>query len=68
MDVALFDGEGILVIGIIVALILIGLVLWAIEQLPLDPTIKTIIRVFVVVIAVLYVLQSFGLIHTGVRL
>lgn len=53
-------------ISILVVLVLAGLVLWAISQFPLDATIVRIIRVVVVVAAVLWLLQGFGLLggHT----
>ncbi len=49
-------------ITILVVLILIGLLVWAAEQIPMDATIKRIIQVVGVVFAVLYLLQAFGLI------
>lgn len=53
-------------ISILVALIIVGLLLWVVNQLPLDPTIKRIIHVIAIVICVLYVLQALGLL-TGIR-
>ncbi len=47
-------------ITIVVVLILVGLALWAIDSLPLDPTIKRIIHVLVIIGAVLYVLSALG--------
>ena len=55
-------------IQLLVVLILIGLGLWAVEQLPLDGTIVRIIRVVAVFIAVLFVLAAFGLLPAGLRL
>ena len=50
-------------VDLIVVLVVVGVLLWAIQQFPaIDPTIKQIIRVLVVVFAVLYVLQMVGLI------
>jgi hypothetical protein len=37
-------------------LLVVGVLLWGLGQLPLDPTIKTIIRVVVIVIALLWVI------------
>lgn len=55
-------------IPVIIALVIAGLILWAISQFPLDPTIVKLIRVVVVVIAVLYVLSAiFGTGLGGVR-
>lgn len=45
-----------LLISIIIDLAIVGLVLWAIEQFPLDPTMAKLIRVVVVVFAVIYLL------------
>ena len=51
-------------ISIVVALVIVGLILWVISQVPMDPTIARIIRVVVIVFVViwlLYVLMgSFG--------
>jgi hypothetical protein len=45
-----------------VVLVIIGVALWAIESLiPLDPTIKNIIRVVIILVALLWVLTFFGL-------
>jgi hypothetical protein len=48
-------------ISILVALIIAGLILWVVGQIPLDPWIQKIIRVVVVVFVVLWLLQAFGL-------
>jgi hypothetical protein len=50
-----------MIISILVALIIAGLLLWAAMQLPLDPTIKQLIRVVVIVVLVLWLLKAFGL-------
>lgn len=48
-------------IGLIVTLAIVGLILWAVESLlPLDPTIKRIIHVAIVICVLLYVLRFFG--------
>jgi hypothetical protein len=49
-------------ISIIVTLVVIGLVLYLIELIPMDGTIKQIIRVIVIIGVVIWLLQSFGLI------
>ena len=46
-------------ISVIVVLIVIGLLLWAAEQIPMDATIRRIIQVVVVVFVVLWLLQAF---------
>jgi hypothetical protein len=49
-------------IQLIVVLVIIGVALWAIESLiPLDPTIKNIIRVVIILVALLWALTFFGL-------
>lgn len=49
-------------ISLIVALIVVGVLLWAVEALvPMDATIRRVIQVVVVVCVLLYVLRTFGL-------
>ena len=40
---------------LILALVIVGIVLWGVEQLPMDPTIKTVVRVVVIVLVVIWV-------------
>jgi hypothetical protein len=49
-------------ISIIVTLVVIGLVLYLIELIPMDGTIKQIIRVIIIIAVVVWLLQAFGLI------
>ena len=49
-------------IALLIALILIGVVVWLIGQIPMDPAIMNIIRVVAILVAVLLVLQAFGII------
>ena len=44
-------------IQLIVALAIVGLILWVIEQIPMDPTIARIIRVVVIVCVCVWLLQ-----------
>ena len=44
-------------IQLIVLLVVVGLLLWIVEQIPMDPTIRRIIRVVVIVVVCLYLLQ-----------
>jgi hypothetical protein len=53
-----------MLINLIVALIVIGVLLWAVQSLPMDPAIRQIIRVIVIVAVVLWVVGIF----TGHRL
>lgn len=47
-------------ITIIVVLVIIGVVLWAVGQLPIDLLMLQLIRVVVILFAVLWVLQAIG--------
>lgn len=47
-------------IGIIVTLIIVGVLLYLIQVIPMDATIKTIIRVVVILAVVIYVLMGLG--------
>jgi hypothetical protein len=49
-----------MLIEIVVALIIIGLLLWLIQQLPLDPMIMTIIRVVLIIGVILWLLSFTG--------
>ncbi len=42
-------------IQIIIALVIVGIVLWALTQFPIDPTIAKLIRVLVIVIVAIWV-------------
>lgn len=54
-------------IGIVVALVIVGIVLWALTQFPIDPTIAKLIRVLVIVIAAIWVCYAlFGMVGGGV--
>lgn len=48
-------------ITIIVILILVGVGLYLLELIPMDATVRTVVRVLVIVFAILYVLSAFGL-------
>ena len=47
-------------ISVIVTLIVIGLLLYLIGLIPMDGTIKQIIRVVVIIAVVIWLLQTFG--------
>jgi hypothetical protein len=49
-------------ISILVSLVVIGLVLYLIDLIPMDRTIKQIIRLIVIIAVVVWLLESFGLI------
>lgn len=51
-----------MLIHIVVVLIIIGILLWAINQfIPMDAKIKQILNVVVVIAVLLWLLQQFGL-------
>jgi hypothetical protein len=50
------------IVGIIVTLVVIGLVLYLIDLIPMDGAIKRIIRIIVIIAVVVWLLQAFGLI------
>jgi hypothetical protein len=48
-------------IGVILTLVVVGIVLWLINNyVPMDSKIKTILNVVVVIVVVIWLLQSFG--------
>jgi hypothetical protein len=47
-------------IGLILGLAILGVILYFIETLPMDPTIKVVIRVVVIVCVILWLLGQFG--------
>jgi hypothetical protein len=50
------------VIQLVVLLIILGVILWAVETLiPMDPTLKRIIYVIVLLCVILYVLRFFAI-------
>jgi hypothetical protein len=46
-------------IELVVILIVVGMLLWLVTQLPLDPTIQNIIRGVVILVVVLWLLRLF---------
>lgn len=50
------------IMGLLIVLIIIGVALYCVNTLiPMDPKIKTIINIVIVVVVILYLLQAFGL-------
>ena len=54
------------VLWILAALAIAGVLLWGVEQLPIDAVIKTIIRVVVIVILVIWVIYAIMGMVTGI--
>lgn len=48
-------------IGIIITLVVVGLLLYLVDLIPMDGAIKQIIRIIVVIAVVIWLLQAFGL-------
>ncbi len=50
-------------IALIVLLVIVGVVLYLIETyIPLDPVIRTVLRVVIVLCVILYLLSAFGVV------
>ena len=49
-------------LGILVVIVVVGVLLWAAESLPMSPPVRRILQVVVVVALVIWLLQAFGLI------
>ena len=49
-----------MIISIIVVCIVVGLLLWAVSAIPMDPVVARIVRVLVIVALVLWILSHLG--------
>jgi hypothetical protein len=50
-------------LGLIIALVIIGVILWLINSLiPMDPKVKTILNVVVIIVLLLWLLSVFGIV------
>lgn len=54
---------GIDLISLVIVLIIVGVLLWAVQQLPMDATIKTVIRVVVIAFVIIWLLQALVPLH-----
>ena len=53
-----------MLINVIITLIVVGVLLWLVNnKLPMDGTIKSIVNLVVVIAVILWLLRSFGLIN-----
>lgn len=52
-----------MLISLIVTLIIVGVALYLVTLIPMDPVIKQVIRVVVLLLALLYVLEALGVWH-----
>ncbi len=55
-------------IGLIITLVIVGVVLYLIQLIPMDATIKKVIWVLVILFVILWVLNQFGFVHDTIRL
>jgi len=58
------------ILTILLVIIVVGILLWAVNSfLPMDPKVKSILNIVVVILLVIWLLQAFGLINVlrGVR-
>lgn len=56
-------------ISLILVLVVVGLVLYLIETyIPMSPPIQTVLRVVVVLVLIVWLLQTFGLVGSMLRL
>ena len=53
-------------IQIVIALVVVGIILWGLSQFPIDPTINKFIRVIIIVVVAIWVLYILaGLLGAG---
>ncbi len=58
-------------ISMIIALVVVGVILWLVNTyIPMDPKIKSVLNVVVVIVVAIWLLQSFGILGdlNGVRI
>jgi hypothetical protein len=48
-------------IGLLVAVVILGLIFWAVEQLPLPPPFAVIVRVIAIIVLILILVQFLGI-------
>jgi hypothetical protein len=52
-------------IGLLITVIILGLILWAVEQLPLPPPFPMVVRIIFVLVLILILVQFLGLYGGG---
>lgn len=57
-----------MLLSIIVTLVIVGVVLYLLQLIPMDATIKQVIHVLVILFVILWLLQSFGIFSLPVKL
>lgn len=53
-----------MLVSLLVVLVVLGVVMYCVDLLPIEPTFKRIIWAVLVLAAVLYILKSFGLLSS----
>lgn len=53
------------IIGIVIAILVIGFCWWLVDQIPIDPTFKKIAKGVLIFALVLWLLNAFGVLHGG---
>lgn len=54
-----------MLITLVITLVVLALVYWLVSLLPLPDPFGLIVKVLFVLIAVLYILNAYGVVHTG---
>jgi len=47
-------------IGLLITVVILGLIVWAIEQIPMPPPFAVVVRIIAVIILILILLQFLG--------
>lgn len=55
-------------IGLLLVLVLIGVGLYLIQLIPMDATIRLIIRIVVILVVILWLIQALGLLSWGPKI
>lgn len=55
-----------MIISVIVFVIILALVYWLVSLIPLPDPFNVIVKVLFILIAVLYILNAFGIFHSGI--
>jgi hypothetical protein len=54
---------------ILLVVVLVGVLLWFVDAyVPMSPPIKRLLQGLVVLLVIVWLLQAFGILHTGIRL
>lgn len=57
-----------MIISLIVFVVVLGLIYWLVSLIPLPDPFPTIVKVLFILIAVLYILQMFGVFNSGISI